>query len=111
MNWVHDLIDFLVALIVVWLLAGCASPLVTKKEEATCSVPATVIQPVQGPAKLMPGAKNEDMKARMDALEGALAICNARLADVPQALQRGKPAAEPAPSWTDRFLGLFRRTP
>lgn len=100
------------ALFVVLFITGCAGrDLVTKKEEATCTVPTIVVETVDAPAPLTPGAKNEDMKARMDDLEGQLRICNARLADVPKALQRGKAKPEPAPTWTDRFLGIFRRAP
>ena len=35
--------------------------------------------PVEAPAKLTEGAKNQDMWNRMLALEGALAMCNQRL--------------------------------
>lgn len=114
MSWLEQIIEFIVALLIVFFLVGCAGrDLVTEKQESSCTVPTIVVEPVEAPARLVPGAKNEDMKARMDAAVAALEICNARLADVPQALQRGKPIPQPAPppSWTDRFLGIFRRSP
>lgn len=79
------------AALVALAVAGCASvpqvpQVVVQKEREECKVPAVVTNPVDAPAKLQPGAKNEDLRRRELALEAALEKANGRLADVQQAL-------------------------
>lgn len=96
----------LVALAV--LLASCASPrTVVQEKPATCEVPAIAIASVPVEPKLQPGATNEDLRNREQALEGALEKCNARLADVPSALKTIPEQPKPAPSAWERFRSLF----
>lgn len=92
------------------LLAGCAARVVKETEPARCEVSAAAIAPVPVPAPLPKRATNEDLKNRHDKLEAQLEKCNARLADVPFAVQtlKGKAPEPEKPGFIERLKALFQ---
>lgn len=90
-------------------VAGCASQpqVVVRKEEAECKVPNVVTDPVAGPAQLVPGATNGDMKVRMDQLDAALEKANGRLGDVQKTLSASQTTKAAPATLRDRLRALL----
>ncbi len=102
------------AALAVLLLAGCSSlpSVLVESKPQRCEVPAVVTDPVHMPPRLAPGATNEDLWLRGGAggsLEVALEKCNARLADVQDALRGMAKPESPEPGLWDRLRSLFTR--